>query len=357
MFSVVGTDGYFKALNPAWTRVLGWSQEELLARPYIDFVHPEDRDATLAEASKVSDGSPTVHFRNRYRCVDGSYRLLGWTATAALLDGAIYASARDITTAVQLDAESARHQRESDDAAARVHEVLAGTGPNIVLQPVFSLGTGMLYGFEALSRFDVRPHRAPDTWFADAAAAGLGTALEMRAIANAVALSQHLPPHVFLSVNVSPSTLITPDLDTTLSPVPCDRLVLEITEHAAVADYTLLKGVLKRLRERGVRLAIDDAGSGHSGLNQIVQLLPELIKLDGFLTHGIDTDPVKRALAAALVRFAADVGASLIAEGVETAEELSALEELGIGYAQGFFLGRPLPLPGRSAPRPHVVPD
>ena len=357
MFCVVGTDGYFKALNPAWTRVLGWSQEELLASPYIDFVHPEDRGATLAEASKVSDGSPTVHFRNRYRCVDGSYRWLGWTATAALVDGAIYASARDITTGVQLDEESRRHQRESDDAAARIQEVLAGTGPNIVLQPVFSLGTGMLYGFEALSRFNERPHRPPDTWVADAAAAGLGTALEMRAISNAVALSQHLPPHVFLSVNVSPSTLITPDLDTTLSPVPCDRLVLEITEHAAVADYTLLKGVLKRLRERGVRLAIDDAGSGHSGLNQIVQLLPEFIKLDGFLTHGIDTDPVKRALAAALVRFAADVGASLIAEGVETAEELSALEELGIGYAQGFFLGRPLPLPGHSAPRPHVVPD
>lgn len=357
MLCVAGVDGYFKALNPAWTRVLGWSQEELLARPYIDFVHPDDREATVAEAAKVARGNPSVHFRNRYRCVNGSYRWLAWTATAAMIDGAVYASARDITTAVEADEETARLQRESDERAARVQEILAGNGPQIVLQPIFSLQSGMVHGFEALSRFQLLPERTPDKWFAEAASVGLGTELEMRALGNAVALSQHLPSGVFMSVNVSPATLAAPELDQTLSPVPCDRLVLEITEHAAVADYSVLKEVLKRLRERGVRLAIDDAGAGHSGLNQIVQLLPEFIKLDGFLTHGIDSDPVKRALAAALVRFAADVGASLIAEAVERPEELAALEELSVGFAQGFFLGRPLPLPGTSPPRPRIVRD
>src|SRR5215472_6484539 len=61
MFCVAGTDGYFKALNPAWTRVLGWTQEELLARPYIDFVHPDDRQATVTEAAKIATGFPSLH--------------------------------------------------------------------------------------------------------------------------------------------------------------------------------------------------------------------------------------------------------------------------------------------------------
>jgi PAS domain S-box-containing protein len=356
MLCVAGVDGYFKALNPAWTRILGYSQEELLSRPYLDFVHPDDRAMTAAEASKIGNGVPATHFRNRYRCVDGSYRWLSWTATAALLDGAIYASARDVTTAVEADEEGARQQREVVERASRVHTVLAGSEPHIVLQPIFALQTGMVHGFEALSRFRAPPERSPDAWFAEAASVGLGPELETRAVANAAALAQHLPATVFLSINVSPATLTCADLDAALAPVSCDHLVLEITEHATVADGALLKSVLKRMRERGVRLAIDDAGAGYSGLMQIVQLLPEFIKLDLFLTRGIDSDPVKRALAAALVRFASDVGASLIAEGVETAEELRALEELGIEYAQGFFLGRPLPMPATPLP-PAAAPD
>lgn len=348
MLCVAGVDGYFKALNPAWTRVLGYSQEELFSRPFIDFVHPDDRAMTAAEASKVADGFPTVHFRNRYRCVDGSYRWLSWTATATLLDGAIYASARDITTAVEADEEGLRLHRQAAERTGRVRSMLAGPGPQIVLQPIFSLRSGMVHGFEALSRFPTQPERPPDIWFAEAAAVGLGPELEIRSIANAAAVAPHLPSGVYLSVNVSPSTLTSPELEAALAPVAGEHLVLEITEHAAVGDDVLLKSVLKRMRERGIRLAIDDAGAGYSGLMQIVQLVPEFIKLDLFLTRGIDTDPVKRALAAALVRFAADVGASLIAEGVESPEELSALEELGIEYAQGFFLGRPLPAPGVS---------
>lgn len=348
MLCVAGIDGYFKALNPAWTRVLGWSQEELLSRPYLDFVHPDDRQATVTESAKVATGFPSLHFRNRFRCVDGSYRWLGWSSTAALLDGAIYASARDITVAVEADQDSARRHRQVAARAARVQSVLAGAGPRIELQPIFALDTGMVFGFEALSRFDPPSDRAPDEWFAEAAEAGLGTELEVRAIANAVALAHHLPQGVFLSVNVSPSTLDSAEMDRTLAPIACEHVVIEVPECAAVADYALLKSVLKRVRERGARVAIDDAGTGYAGLKQLVELAPEFIKLDRAVTRRIDTDPVNRARAAGLVRFAADIGATLIAEGVETTQELTALQELGIQYAQGFLLGRPQPLLGRE---------
>ena len=346
MLCVAGIDGYFKALNPAWTRVLGWAQEELLSRPYLDFVHPDDRQATVTESAKVATGFPSLHFRNRFRCVDGTYRWLGWSSTAALLDGAIYASARDITVAVEADEDSACRRRQVAARAARVQKVLAGTGPRIELQPIFALQSGMVFGFEALSRFDPPSDRPPDEWFAEAVAAGLGTELEVRAIANAAALAHHLPPGVFMSVNVSSATLDSAELDQTLAPIACEHVVVEVPERAAVADYALLKSLFKRVRERGARVAIDDAGTGYAGLPQLVELVPEFIKLDRAITQRIDSDPVNRARAAGLVRFAADIGATLIAEGVETTQELSALEELGIEYAQGFLLGRPQPMPG-----------
>lgn len=348
MLCVAGVDGYFKTVNPAWTRTLGYTRDELLATPYLDFVHPEDRSATIAEASKIASGFPTVHFRNRYRCKDNTYKWLAWTATAALVDGAIYASARDITTQILADEERMRAALECSAAEARVRDVLAGQGPQMVFQPIFRLPNASLEGYEALARFDKMPARGPDLWFADAAASGLGVELELRAVEKAIALAQHLPPQSFVSLNLSPETVTAEALSASLAAIAAERVVLEITEHAAVADYAVLKRWLEPLRESGVRLAIDDAGAGYSGLNQIVELVPEFIKLDLFLTRDIDTDAVKRALAAALVSFSRQIGARLIAEGVETAAELSVLEALGVECAQGFFLGRPLPLPGRS---------
>lgn len=348
MLCVAGVDGYFKALNPAWTRVLGYTQEELLSRPYIDFVHPDDRALTTAEAGNIADGRPTAHFRNRYRCVDGSYRWLSWTATAALTDGAIYASARDVTAEVETE-EGIRRRRGAGERTGRAHDAVAEQVPDAVLQPVFALQTGMVHGFESLSRVPARPERTRGVWFAEAAPAGVSADLEVRAVAEAATLAAHLPPGVFLSVNVSPTTLRCAELDAALAPVAGEHLVLEIAEDALLEDDAVPWSVLKRLRQRGVRVAIDDAGAGFAALTQVLQLMPEFIKLGRFVTRGVDSDPVNRALAAALVRFSADIGAALIADGVESGEELSALGELGVEYAQGFFLGRPLPVQARTA--------
>lgn len=94
MQCIAGTDGYFKRVNPAFVRNLGWSEEELLSRPFVEFVHPDDVEATVEETESVSGGAPTISFSNRYRCKDGSYRRLLWTAHPDPATGNIYASAR-----------------------------------------------------------------------------------------------------------------------------------------------------------------------------------------------------------------------------------------------------------------------
>ena len=97
LLCIAGTDGYFKHLNPAWETTLGYTREELLSHPYLEFVHPDDRQATLAEAASIASGRSTLSFENRYRCKDGSYKWLLWSAIVRAEKGLIYAVAADVT--------------------------------------------------------------------------------------------------------------------------------------------------------------------------------------------------------------------------------------------------------------------
>ena len=108
--------GYFKRINPAFTKTLGYSQEELLTRPFLDFVHPDDHAATLGEMASLSEGMPTLSFDNRYRCKDGSYRWLSWTSVPVPEEGLIYAVARDLTQ--RKEAERTLQQKSSELAQA-----------------------------------------------------------------------------------------------------------------------------------------------------------------------------------------------------------------------------------------------
>jgi EAL domain-containing protein (putative c-di-GMP-specific phosphodiesterase class I) len=244
---------------------------------------------------------------------------------------------------------------------AAIEDVIVGGGPRMVFQPVVEIATGRAVGVEALARFDHDPPRTPDIWFAEAAAVGLGAELELAAIKAALRDMGDLPAAQYMAVNVSPSTMCTGTLDRDLREWPLDRVVLELTEHHAVDDYEVLNRSVTELRRRGARLAVDDTGAGFASLKHIVELAPDVIKLDLQLTRDLDTDPAKRALAAALVRFAADIGATITAEGIETGAELEVLCELGVQYGQGYYLGRPAPLgasePGRagSPGRPRLV--
>ena len=243
------------------------------------------------------------------------------------------------------DARDRRHTDEFNEQVARVTEVLVPGAIRTVFQPIVHLESGTTTGLEALSRFSVQPERSPDRWFADATQVGLGTELELEAIAVIVQHFDDVQDDLWVSVNVSPEALLDPRVPRLLGRLPAERIVIEITEHTRVESYEALNEVLAPLRARGMRVAVDDAGAGFAGLQQILHIRPEVIKLDIALTHGIDADPIRRALTSSLLSFANEIGAVIVAEGVETAEELDMLRKLGVLFGQGFALGRPEPIP------------
>jgi EAL domain-containing protein (putative c-di-GMP-specific phosphodiesterase class I)/AmiR/NasT family two-component response regulator len=236
--------------------------------------------------------------------------------------------------------EASRRIEGRERRTRRIQQVIAGEGMSMVFQPIVDLRTGTVVGAEALARFADEPVR-PDAWFAEAAALGLGTELELVAVRTAFSQLAELPAPTTLSVNVAPTTVIDLRFTDAIGDVPASRLVLELTEHARVADYDQLSAALARLRERGIKVAVDDTGAGFAGLEHILRLVPDVIKLDMILTRGIDHDPVRRALAQALLTFSGELGATVVAEGVETPEEFEALRELGVPWGQGYYLARP----------------
>jgi EAL domain-containing protein (putative c-di-GMP-specific phosphodiesterase class I)/CheY-like chemotaxis protein len=228
----------------------------------------------------------------------------------------------------------------------RLARVIAGRGRTTVFQPIVELTGYHVVGFEALSRFDT-DHDDPwpvDRWFSEAAAIGLGTELELACTSSALAELSRIQPGAYLSLNLSHRTLESPNLLRALDAVDSSRVVVEITEHEAVEDYENLVGALGAMRERGIRVAIDDVGAGFASLRHILSIEPDIIKLDVSLVRGIDSDPRRHALANALVTFAEDIGIAVVAEGIETADEQTALQALGIGFGQGYFIARPAPL-------------
>lgn len=226
----------------------------------------------------------------------------------------------------------------------KINEVIENDTLSPVYQPIYSLESDHHVGFESLARFETEPYRAPNVWFADASDVGLGSWLEMQAIKKAIRPLAQFPENVYLTLNASPETVIADGFAELFEDYSFKRLVLEITEHAQVHDYDVLNAAIAPLRERGMRLAVDDAGSGYSSLQHIVRLKPDIIKLDIELTSSMDSDPVRYALGSALISFARATNCEIVAEGVETESELKVLKELCVHKAQGYYLGRPMKL-------------
>lgn len=237
---------------------------------------------------------------------------------------------------------------------AALDAVMRGSNFSVVFQPIMDLATMQVVSCEALCRFRSEPYRSPDKWFNDAAEAGLAVDLELLVMQTAAQALGALPDGVSLSLNASPETVVSGRLAEALEARHLHRIVLELTEHAAVGDYAQLQGALAPLKARGLRVAADDAGAGYSGLQHMVQLTPDIIKMDMSLTRGLDTDAARRALACAMTYYASDTGAVLVAEGVETEAELLTLRALGVDRGQGYLLGRPVELAtflAKHAPR------
>lgn len=246
----------------------------------------------------------------------------------------------------ELSSQLRRMEIESDHVVSRrgdIDRFLSGDGVTMVYQPIVDLRSREVVGLEALARFHALPLRPPNEWFAEAVQLELGVQLELMAIRSAMAGFARIPPDAYLSVNCSPRAAMSPDLVAILGD-HAPRMVVEITEHEVIEDYEVLATTLEGLRDRGLRVAIDDAGAGFASLRHTLWLCPDIVKVDTSLTRAIDGDRAKRALTSALVSFSNEMGISIIAEGIETAEELETLVSLGVPFGQGFYLGVPGPL-------------
>lgn len=249
-----------------------------------------------------------------------------------------------------------------EESIREISQVIADRAVTMVYQPIYDLEAGAI-GVEALARFHDWEQRPPSDWFERAHQVGLGVELELVAARVALAGLPYLPRDLYLSVNFSPEAVLSGRIESLLAEAPPGRLVIEVTEHAAIKDYGTFAEALEPLRRRA-RVAVDDVGAGYAGLRHILDLAPDIIKLDTSLVRGIDQDPARRALALAMIAFASGIDSTIVAEGVENASELAVLRELGVAKAQGYHLSRPLPLmavqqflysDGRTAP-PDPIP-
>lgn len=236
-------------------------------------------------------------------------------------------------------------RRERKRRERRIHEVCEASQMQSVFQPIVDLKTGEVEMYEALTRFNPAHDMNPQQWFEEAADLGMSKTLEAAALARtAEAMEAAGREDIVVSVNISPEMLLDNGTSEYLLAFAPERMVVELTEHARILNYDAVKTAADELHGGGTRFAIDDAGAGFASLRHILDLMPDLIKLDISLVRSIDTDRARCALAVGLSAFAKEIGAQIVAEGIETREELDTLTNLGVEYGQGYFLAKPAPL-------------
>jgi EAL domain-containing protein (putative c-di-GMP-specific phosphodiesterase class I)/GGDEF domain-containing protein len=267
------------------------------------------------------------------------------------LERLIYRGIREAANAAKSVEERERARKVSDlKATLRARSVY------IDYHPILTTDTGEIFGYEALARGVMRSLRSPEVMFEVAAEADLIWELSRLCRSRAVeGMTSWLTDQQLLFLNVDPHDFSDPTFDSLETSDP-ERVVIEITERTAIKDYPKFRERLQAFRDRGFRFAVDDAGSGYAGLGSIANLEPDFIKLDISLINSIDTNFIKQNLVETMVKFAEEHDAMVIAEGVERAEELETVKQLGVPLVQGFFLHRPdlvptFGLPAARAPR------
>jgi EAL domain-containing protein (putative c-di-GMP-specific phosphodiesterase class I) len=240
----------------------------------------------------------------------------------------------------------------SEVEVARTRAALArlidGDGLRMVVQPIVDLRCGRVHAYEALARFGRRrTDHSPLHWFQVADELDEREALERACLRAALELFESRPDGARLAVNLSIPALLDPATFELLDDFAAGRreglegLIVEITEETLVGSTREVLRVGDALRERGARLAVDDVGAGYSGLRQIIEVLPDYLKLDRSLVSDIDTDPDRAALVSAIAGYSRHVRSLLVAEGIEREEERRTLESLEVPLAQGFHLAMP----------------
>ncbi|MFB1295695.1 EAL domain-containing protein [Mycobacterium sp. pW049] len=236
--------------------------------------------------------------------------------------------------------ESPVRSADTADQRRAIRRVVMEHDFEVVFQAIHDVAAGKVVGVEALARFPCEPFR-PDAFFEQAAQLGVGIELETAIVVRVVSLMPQLPDDVFIAINISPAAALVVPWAEILADVDSARIVLEITEHTAVPNYAALDDVLESCRAMGIRVAVDDVGAGFASFSHVLELGPEFVKIDQSITRHIDVDDARRRLAQAIAEFAGQIGAAVIAEGVESQGELDAIGAAGIPWAQGYYLSRP----------------
>lgn len=235
------------------------------------------------------------------------------------------------------DAELARRVSKLNDVIERRDLVT-------LYQPVVDLHEGTVLGYEALTRGPPGELQDPALLFKLAYEAEALWKLDRTCRELALERAQALPKGALLFLNTDPDSVFDPELRrSSFVRDLADRVVLEITERAAISDFALFRRALDVIRDLGLRLAIDDVGSAYSGLRLIAEIRPDFVKLDMAITGNLSESVVQQDIVRTVARIAQSLNAPLIIEGIERREQLDALVELDIRYAQGYFLGLPEP--------------
>ncbi len=294
----VGADGRFTFSSRASRELLGYEPSELLGRPCSLIIDLADLKTARKPDARAGREGLVLSARHR-----GGRRLSVEVVCRRRSDRDGRGSGFEGIVR-PLDV-SAAQSLANQEIRARLDRLFATRTLITAFQPICHLGTGEIIGAEALTRFVSSPLRSPDQWFVEADSIGRGPELEFLALETAMLAAADLPAHLYIAVNLSPAACLDPRLsdivsDSGLKP---GRIVVELTERSAVADYARLAAALAPLRSAGLRIAVDDVGAGFSSMRHILRLSPELIKLDRAIVAGIDNDPKQRALCAAMVSF------------------------------------------------------
>lgn len=220
-------------------------------------------------------------------------------------------------------------------------------GRNIltVKQPIYRLADESPIGYELLSRYSNGIFEMPENFFRTCSERNVLTLVDHACLRAAVNTAMAMPPYARFHLNIFPTTLLSVPTEHLLelfpTPVPPETFCLEISEQQIIGDPSYLVDAVNTLRAAGVMIAIDDVGFGSSCLESLVLLAPDILKIDKRVVIGIDREPARVEQLRRYVRIAGSLGCGVVAEGIETADELDVVRGLGIEYGQGYLWGKP----------------
>jgi PAS domain S-box-containing protein len=335
LFCTADANGYFVSLNAAWERLLGWSREELQARPFIELVHPEDVQSTIEASSKILEADyELASFENRYRTKSGDWRWLQWNART---DGQTwFAIAFDVT--------------ESKEAAERIRRSLRQERLLAYSQPILDQSRGRVAQEELLVRLraDVEGDEVmrPAEFLPEAERSDMIGMIDCWMAERAVELAS---AGRSVDVNISGRSIVNgvageiKDMLRVASPTP-GKLVFEITETAAIENLDAARKFVDELGSLGAEFALDDFGTGFGSLTYLRHLPVQYLKIDTSFVRDVASNPDDQALVKSVVSIGRHFGHHTVAEGVEDGNTLNLLRDYQVDYAQGHFIGRPAPL-------------